>query len=376
MKLIKSILFLVFIFPTCILAQKKTTITIQNKSIFERKSAVVSIQWKTILEHYPQIDTANFVVINSSTQKQIPFQLEHLGMPDIQNLLLQVDIKPNTDLLLWLQKGKKNPFEIKTFARFVPERKDDFAWENDQIAFRTYGKALEKTKENAYGLDVWVKKTSKMVINEWYKRGDYHLDYGNGLDYYHVGFSLGAGNMAPYITDTIRYSGNYDKWKILDKGPIRSSFQLIYDTWDAGGIKVSASKTITLDAGSQLNRIENVYSFESDKPLPLVVGIVKRPENGVLSLNEQTGIMSYWEPTHLKNGTTGVGTILSTPVSKMWIDGSQILAKTEVKNNQPIIYYAGAAWDKAGKITSAQKWLEYLNTFHEQLKNPLLIEVK
>jgi hypothetical protein len=60
----------------------------------------------------------------------------------------------------------------------------------------------------------------------------------------------------------------------------------------------------------------------------------------------------------------------------MWIDGSQILAKTEVKNNQPIIYYAGAAWDKAGKITSGQKWLEYLNTFHEQLKNPLLIEVK
>ena len=29
---------------------------------------------------------------------------------------------------------------------YVPERKDDFAWENDKIAFRAYGKALRKTK--------------------------------------------------------------------------------------------------------------------------------------------------------------------------------------------------------------------------------------
>ena len=26
-----------------------------------------------------------------------------------------------------------------TYSRFVPERTDDYAWENDQVAFRTYG---------------------------------------------------------------------------------------------------------------------------------------------------------------------------------------------------------------------------------------------
>ncbi|MNF73886.1 hypothetical protein D3C84_559020 [compost metagenome] len=235
---------------------------------------------------------------------------------------------------------------------------------------------MENTKENAYGFDVWVKRTDRLIINERYKRNEYHIDHGDGMDYYHVGFSLGAGNMAPYVNDTIRYSANYGQWKVLDNGPLRSTFQLTYNTWNAGGIKVRATKTISLDAGSQLNKIENVYSFDGDKPLPVVVGIIKRPENGVITLNEQQGIMGYWEPAHGQDGTTGVGSLLTTPVSNMLVGNTQILAKTTVQNNTPIVYYTGAAWDKAGKITDAKQWQNYLNNFYQQIKEPLVIHMK
>jgi hypothetical protein len=376
MKFIKYSLGFAFILPMLLFAQTKATISIQNNSDLERKETVVSLKWETIVSHYPQIDTTGFVVINAATKKQVPFQLEHQGLKKIQNLLVQVDVKAKSTLSLLIQKGKPEIFTTKTYARFVPERKDDFAWENDRIAFRTYGKAIEKTKEDAYGLDVWVKRTNKMVINERYKLGDYHIDHGNGMDYYHVGFSLGAGNMAPYVNDTIRYSANYHQWKVLDNGPLRSTFQLIYDTWDAGGIKVNATKSISLDAGSQLNRIENVYSFEGDKPLPVVVGIIKRPQTGIISLNEQQGIMGYWEPTHGLDGTTGVGSILTNTVNNMAVGNTQMLAKTAVKSNQPIIYYTGAAWDKAGKITNAKQWFNYLDTFYQQIKEPLIITIK
>ena len=376
MKILKCVLGLLLIMPLALLAQTTASISIKNNLDFDRKESVVSIKWETIVSHYPQIDTTAFVVINAASKKQVPFQLEHQGLKKIQNLLVQVDIKAKSKLSLLIQKGKPEIFTTKTYARFVPERKDDFAWENDRIAFRTYGKAIEKTKEDAYGLDVWVKRTNKMVINERYKLGDYHIDHGNGMDYYHVGFSLGAGNMAPYVNDTIRYSANYHYWKVLDNGPLRSTFQLIFDTWDAGGIKVKATKTISLDAGSQLNRIENVYTFEGDKPLPVVVGIIKRSETGIMSLNEQQGIMAYWEPTHGLDGTTAVGTILTTPVNNMVVGNTQMLAKTAVQNEEPIIYYSGAAWDKAGKITNDKQWFLYLDTFYQQIKEPLIISIK
>jgi Domain of unknown function (DUF4861) len=376
MKFFKVILVIAMMLPIFGTAQSKKTIQILNNSDLDRKEAVVAIQWETILSNYPKIDTTNFFVINDKTKKQIPFQLEHRGSKVIQNLLLQVDVKAKSTLSLSIQKGKAENFAIKTYARFVPERKDDFAWENDKMAFRTYGKAIEKTKEDAYGLDVWVKRTDKMIINERYKKGDYHIDHGNGMDYYHVGFSLGAGNMAPYINDTIRYSGNYYQWKVLDNGPLRSTFQLFYDTWNAGGIKVKATKTISLDAGSQLNRIENVYSFDGEKTMPVVVGIIKRPETGIISLNEKQGIMSYWEPTHKEHGTTGVGSILTSTVNAMLVTDKQILAKTEVKNNEPILYYTGAAWDKAGKIGNSKQWDSYLNVFSQEIAAPLLITIQ
>lgn len=359
-----------------LLAQAKVTVSIQNNSALERKAAVVAIPWKIVALQYTQIDTTNFVVINSVTKKQVPFQLEHRGLPGIQNLLVQVDVKAKSALSIFIQKGKPETFVAKTYARYVPERKDDFAWENDKIAFRAYGKALENTKEDAFGFDVWVKRTDRLILNERYKRNEYHIDHGDGMDYYHVGFSLGAGNMAPYVKDSIYYSANYRQWKVLDNGPLRSTFQLTYAAWNAGGTNVKATKTISLDAGSQLNRIENIYSFDGDKPLPVVVGIIKRPETGTISLNEQQGIMSYWEPTHGQDGTTGVGSLLTTPVSNMVVTNKQILAKTTVKNNVPIVYYTGAAWDKAGKITNAKQWQNYLNNFYQQINEPLIVNIK
>lgn len=376
MKYTKSICLFFLFLPLLLLSQIKRNITIQNNSDLDRNDAVVAIKWESIFLNNPQIDTANFVVMNSLTNKQVPFQLEHHGLKKIQNLLVQVNVKAKTALRLFIQKGKPTEFKTKTYARYVPERLDDFAWENDRIAFRAYGKALEGTRDDAYGLDVWVKRTDKMVVNERYKVGEYHVDHGNGLDYYKVGFTLGAGAMAPYIKDTVRYSGNYHRWKILDNGPLRSTFQLEYDSWDAAGIKVNCTRIISLDAGSQLNRIENFYTYADNKILPVAVGISKRPENGVLLLNEQQGILGYWEPTHGEDGTTGVAAVLTTAVKNMKVDDNQSLAITEAKNSEAIVYYAGAVWDKSGKITNSAQWFQYLNQFSQELKNPLLVNVK
>lgn len=376
MKIMKLLLILTFILPITLVAQTKATVILHNNSALDRKETVVAIPWKTVLSSYPQIDTTNFVVLNTLTKKQISYQLEHHGNTAIQNLLVQIDLKAKSALNLSIQKGKPEIFAPKTYARYVPERLDDFAWENDKIAFRAYGKALEKTEGDAYGYDVWVKRTDKLVVNDRYKRNDYHIDHGDGLDYYHVGHTLGAGNMAPYVKDTIRYSGNYHQWKILDKGPLRTTFQLTFDSWNAGGIKVKATKIISIDAGSQLNRIENIYTFDDKNPLPVVVGIIRREKAGILSLNEQQGIMGYWEPAFDKEGTTGLGSILTTPATIMWVNKEQLLTKTFVKNNEPLVYYTGAVWDKAGKITSAKQWFSYLDHFNEELKNPLTISVK
>jgi hypothetical protein len=210
-----------------------------------------------------------------------------------------------------------------------------------------------------------------MIINERYKRGEYHVDHGDGMDYYHVGFTLGAGNCAPYLNDSIWYSKNYSKWEVLDNGPLRTTFKLNFDTWNVAGIEMNQTKTISLDAGSQLNKIEVNYQYNDDArdSLPIVIGIIKRPEEGFELLNKEKGILGYWEPQHGDDGTTGVGVIIPTKVDDMQLKDGQYLAKVEVPNNKSFIYYAGAAWDKAGIITNESQWFDYLEDQMQQLLN-------
>jgi len=371
-----SIFLFILLLPKAY-TQSLVTITVENKGNTPRTDEVISIPWPSLLAIWPNIDTANFSVLNVVTKEKIPFQFELQGKNTIQHLLLQVSVPMQSTITLSINKEKSSLQATKTYGRFVPERKEDFAWENDKIAFRMYGKELENTpKEMAYGMDVWVKSTQRMVINERYKRGRYHENLGDGMDYYHVGLTLGAGNIAPYLNDSIYYSRNYVRWKILDNGPLRTAFQLDYDDWDVAGKKVKAIKTISLDAGSQLNKIEASYYYADSAALPLVVGIIKRKDPGTLLFDEKEGIMGYWEPEMGDYGITGVGCVFITNPTQMKLTNQQLLTISPSVKNKPFTYYTGAAWNKAGVYTSADQWFSYLHQFKNHLNNPLLISLK
>lgn len=348
-------------------------IAIKNSLNISRKDVLAEVPYANITEKLKGNTT--FKVLDAITRKELPYQLECRGGAYPVNLLIQVSLKPMQELKLQIIEGKSQTVAPKTFARYVPERKDDFAWENDKLAFRMYGKALESTNENAFGMDVWTKRTSNLIIDKWYKLNDYHVDHGEGLDHYSVGASLGAGDIAPYFQDSIYFPKNYRKYEVLDNGPLRSTFRLTYDTWKMTDKTLSVTKTISLDAGSQFNKIEINFSIDKGDSIAAVVGIVKRKESGTMFLSETKRIMAYWEPAQPGNGTTGIGTILPGPVKSMKVTNQQLLTVTTVKNNQPFIYFNGAVWNKIGVIKTDKEWFDYLSTSKTVLENPLKVRV-
>jgi len=361
--------------PKLVSAQSgRVVIAVSNPISENRKEELVAIPWNDILTKFPGIDKANFKIVNLLTKKELPWQLEFKGEEKIQNLLIQMNIAANSKIKLEILKGKPAAFRAKTYGRYVPERKDDFAWENDKIAHRMYGKGLEQfPAEMAYGMDVWVKRTDKLILNDRYKRGNYHQDIGDGMDYYHVGYTLGSGDIAPYVNDSVFYPKNYRRWKILDNGPLRTTFILSYDEWNVNGRNVNVTKRISIDAGSQLSRVEAMFSSDQKSAFPVVIGIAKRENPGVMLLDEQQGFMGYWEPQFGQDGTTGVGSLLLTPATKIKITNGQLLMQTIAGNDLPVIYFTGAAWNKANEITSSKAWFDYLQSFKNRLMNPINI---
>lgn len=352
-----------------------TSISLKNDLKTARQQEVVEIPYAEVASLIGTAKDGAFKVV-TRYGVEVPYQVTYNGAKQPQLLLVQVTIPAGGTVQLAILQGAPARVAPKTFGRYVPERKDDFAWENDKIAFRMYGKALENfPKENAYGMDVWVKRTSNLVVNKWYKLDDYHHDNGEGLDYYSVGLTLGAGSLAPLNGNTIAYPKNYTGWKVLDNGPLRTTFVLTYDTWQVGNLPVTQSKTISLDAGSQLSRVSAQFSYDGTDSLPVAIGIVRRAEPGSSLLNEQAGVMGYWEPQHGADGTIGVGCVFPQPIRKMKTDSLHLLTVAASAKTAPYVYYTGAAWNKAGVITSDEQWFAYLKTYAEKVRNPVHVEV-
>jgi rhamnogalacturonyl hydrolase YesR len=271
------------------------------------------------------------------------------------------------------------PPDVKTHARFVPERLDDFAWESDRIAHRMYGPAIIKDPKEqlvSSGVDVWVKRVRYPVLDKWYRSGDYHKDNGEGLDYYKVGPARGCGGTTIYADGKLHNSSNFAKWKVLADGPLRSVFELQFPQWDAGqGRQVSEVKRFSIDAGSNMTRVESRYTSTGKAPLNVGVGIVKRDGGGNYASDAAGGWSSYWEPAQGEGGSTGCAVILPAGAAGFAEADGQQLTLGSTQAGKPFVYYFGAAWSKGGDFADAAAWQNYVRGFAQRVKTPLAISV-
>ncbi|HEY8690119.1 MAG TPA: glycoside hydrolase family 88 protein [Chitinophagaceae bacterium] len=361
-------------------ASKK--IVVHNALAIDRRDEMVELPWAQFaaLKFTP----AKIIVVNAQTNEEVPSQVIYNGTKTPAALIFQSGVTAGSAGYYYFKKQTPKEYAAKTFGRFVPERFDDFAWENNKIAFRMYGPALQRTGEISSGIDVWAKRTNDLVINKWYKAEDYHKDHGEGLDFYGVGKTLGAGGIAPFINDKLYPSDNYVTYKVLDNGPLRTSFQLVYKAWKAGNVLVGETKVISLDAGSFLNKIEEKYSF-TQASLSVAVGIAKISGDGQYWVDPKKGLAVYSQPQQ-KTGAISVGIIVPKAcvakeitvenANSSYINVGQYLLITSIKNKQPLTYYQGASWDKEGTFQNFEQWKQYIINRQAQLSSPLVLSAK
>lgn len=269
--------------------------------------------------------------------------------------------KGQQELAAWSARSTAPPGS-KVYARFVPERMDDFAWENDRIAFRMYGPALIKGEGTvSSGIDVWVKSTPRLVIDKWYAGDDYHRDHGEGLDAYNVRTSRGCGGVGIWDGGKLHTSSNFSSWRVIENGPKRAVFELTYEAWDANGRRISEVKRISLEAGSHFNRIES--TFQSDTPGPIEVGIgiaTRDGEGGQWQEGAADGWFSYWEPESPPNGHTACAVIVPGGIRRFEDTSTDRIAVVAAEPGKTLIYRAGAAWSKGGEFRDGKSWGEYV----------------
>jgi pectinesterase len=263
-----------------------------------------------------------------------------------------------------------------TDVRFVPPR-EDIAWENDRIAFRVYGPALVAEVSN--GVDVWSKRVRYPIIASWYAgdtatgpaKRSYHVDHGQGADFFGVGRTLGCGGSAIWTGDSLLQPGVFESYRIITTGPTRAQFELTYRPVVFKGRPVRETRRITLDAGQHLNQVEVTYRADGTPfMIPFAVGLVKR-KNVAAARNEADHWISLFGPTNddAANGALGMGAILpGASFKRISEDKTHIFLHGEVQSGEVVTYYAGAGWTRSGFVADEAGWQAHLETRAQELE--------
>lgn len=389
---------------------RTVTVTVTNPLAMERSDEMVEVSMETVTDRLGLADTAQIVVLNADGQ-QVPYQITYDG-----KVIFPAAIAAGGTATYTIQTGTPEAFDVKACGRCYPERMDDMAWENDLVAFRAYGPALQAKGERGFGYDLFtkynttepmleamyakeldketlakiaeLKKTDPKAAAELSRERSYHIDHGYGMDCYAVGPTLGAGVAALMVNDTIIYPWCYKNQEILDNGPLRFTVKLEFTPLTVkGDSTVVETRLITLDAGSHLNKTVVSYS-NLKETLPIVAGIVLHEPDGAVVADAANGYITYVDPTTgPDNGKIFMGaavpavvkdakTVLFSEKEKKERNNADghVLAVSDYEPGSEYVYYWGFAWDKAD-IKTADAWNRYMADFAQKVRNPLTVKV-
>ena len=345
------------------------------------------------------------LVVWNALGQEVASQVTYDGL-----LLMDASVRPLGTAEFTVSVGQPSPYESVCTGRQYPERVDDIAWENDRTAYRIYGPALQRNKERAFGVDVWVKNTPELEVEKRYNtelsnhprieqlkaegKNDeavlveqlttYHYDHGRGLDCYKVGPSLGGGAPALMNGEQLILPYCYRDYEICDNGPLRFTVHVTYHPTTINGQGgVVEHRIISLDKGSNFNRC-TVWYEGLQKTERLAMGIVVHEEEQNDLLTAQDMVL-YADPTDnpaKQNFQIYVGVLFPEGVAETCklmnktpengIAGHAV-GITDYEPGTRYTYYFGSAWSKNDVRTFNEWRLRAEETLHA-LKEPLRIE--
>ncbi|MCM1501859.1 MAG: DUF4861 domain-containing protein [Bacteroidales bacterium] len=353
------------LFASCTSVQ---TVTVTNDTDLARSNETIEIE----LSALKGIQAENAVVL--SGERQIPSQV-YTEKDGTAKLLFQASVPAQSSIEFTVAKGIREEFETKAYSRYVPERLDDYAYENNLVAGRVYGPALNDPR--TFGSDIWLKCTSRLIIDEWFEKADYHHNYGEGMDCYKVASTLGGGALVPCFGGKLYIGDNYQTQEHICDGPIRTKAYLTY-SFDMDGKQIDAVRELSLDANSRFVKISTCFNADCET-LPVALGAI---QHNVIAREDGRNYIAFTEEASdtddpARDGNISVGLVLDNAVEALGtstIDGHAVILANAVCGT-PVAAWTGSGWSQGG-IESPEAWAQAVKDFAFAQANPLKVTIK
>lgn len=348
-------------------------VRITNDSELSRTAETIELPFSSLVNSCPELNAEN-VVVTDNSGKQIPSQVFYA--PEKEPVLLfQANVPSGKSLTYSISAGERADYPIRAYSRYVPERSDDYAWENDLVAGRLYGPALEAPRTSGY--DIWLKCTDRLIIDEWFKKMDYHRNHGDGLDCYLVGKTLGGGALVPAIGGQLCIGDNYATQEHICDGPIRTSARFTNETVDIEGTPVTMIREMSLDAGSRFVKWVTIFEAPTAE-IPVALGAIM---HSVIAREDGANYVAFTEKASdtddpERDGNVSIGLVMSPDAAITGtgdVEGHAVVLAT-VRTSEETTSWIGSGWSFGGVETPAD-WAAEVKNFAYSVAHPLKVEI-
>ena len=279
---------------------------------------------------------------------------------------------------------------IVCWSQYLPERMDDFAWENDRFGARAYGPVIMQPapagqKLVSSGIDIINKCVPYPVLHRWFVErtgeGSYHRDHGEGMDNYKVGPSRGCGGLGARGADGWAFSVNWSKAKMIQRGPVRTEFELTYPAWGGFG---EETRRVTLDRGQFFAHYRPRFRGQAPAGVQVGPGLdcgAARQHDGQIARDLAAGWIANWEPDGVDGADTGsiATAVLLDPADAPAATATDALGCEYLfpsAGRTSLGYWAGATWSGAGAVKDAKAWHALVRDFAAALRNPIKVSIR
>lgn len=361
------------------------TVRVENPLAVDRPAETISVKWAdldlkpgdTAVRVWDVAACAPIAFQDDRRNEALIFSTAFAAKETKEFRILADESLPQADL------------SIVCWSQYLPERMDDFAWENDRFGARAYGPIIMEPapagqKLVSSGIDIINKCVKVPVLHRWFVErtgeGSYHKNHGEGMDNYKVGPSRGCGGLGARGADGWARSINWSKTKVIQCGPVRTEFDLVYPAW--GGLG-EETRRVTLDRGQFFAHF--VAKFKGKTPEGVQVGpgldcSKERQHDGKIVRDLVQGWIANWEPDNVDGPDTGniaTAILLAPGMGTATTDtdesGCEYLFPASAAKG--VDYWAGATWSGAKAMSNARQWHALVKNFAEGLRNPVRVAV-